>query len=927
MNPATPSRQTRSLFGHCGRFKRPSMACGLLLLLALASSADAPPLINGHSIDPKTYSLLVEHRFLPTRSSFLSNTDIAQKLDLSRPELAQVKTALAGNNSLALEKGLIDYLNGKLPPLKPASPPKPAPGHDSSEMRSRPDAWLGKEMIFNVNGQLKTYEIGERINWFQIGDGLPDFAGWSTWGNVLAEAYLATGDVKYAQGLLMYARAFYRDCRPPAQRTTSWSGILGPWAVGGRGRAMGLLQWIYQVIAAAPVTTNADRLMFLKMLYEHGECMYLFSEEHNVTNFEFYPISVLGTLARQFPEFNDSKAWRQRATERVLQNMDDAVLDDGGAQERSQYNGSYLVSYTEAYRTLLGDRAAGPRFRQKLESMYEWFMWTLSPLGQYPSLNIGSLTDMSSYVEPATELFPERSDLVFFGSKGNRGTPPSGTAKVLSHTGFLTMRSGWSREALYMAMNYNGTLPEIPGTYPDLLSFGIWAHGRAYMTNAGTPVSYAHPLLGSWCTQTKASNTVMVDESSQHPVANGGRLENWQDRTGFTYLVAVSENYRDLGVRHRRAVLFLRPDRWLVFDRLVPFDQLGKVHDYRWQGHFQPMDLTVDPTTKTVATSAVDGKRLYLVPAQPEVLELERGKGLIADGSHLMENALEGPYVRFIQKSDKGASFTVLIDPTTGNAPAPSVTTLKIRKREEGVPTDTATGIRIRRGGHEDVVAMSDGTGVRIYGPLVTDGEAAYVRTKWGNVTEVGLAGGRSVVFEGQTLLEVDSEIASVSLKYARDKLFVDARGHGRVSVATRSSKALNLNGRDLTPVSRSEKNRWTVIVPSAGPLELESPTLSTDATAVYKALVGFRPGPALPPWNPVVVSWRTPAPSDATVDYAKDGDSTWMRTTKPDPVTDHRIVLNRLTVGTTYQLRIRSTTEDGRVGTASLTHTPEVAR
>src|SRR5438034_537248 len=81
-------------------------------------------------------------------------------------------------------------------------------------------AWLGAGITFNVNGELKTYPVGERVDWFKIGDGVPDIAGWSSWGNILAEAYLASGDEKYAQGLLTYARAFYRDCRPPAAKTT-----------------------------------------------------------------------------------------------------------------------------------------------------------------------------------------------------------------------------------------------------------------------------------------------------------------------------------------------------------------------------------------------------------------------------------------------------------------------------------------------------------------------------------------------------------------------------------------------------------------------------------------------------------------------------------------------------------------------------------
>src|SRR5439155_16951823 len=96
---------------------------------------------------------------------------------------------------------------------------------------------------------------------------------------------------------------------------------------------------------------------------------------------------------------------------------------------------------------------------------------------------------------------------------------------------------------------------------------------------------------------------------------------------------------------------------------------------------------------------------------------------------------------------------------------------------------------------------------------------------------------------------------------------------------------------------------RWTVELPNPRPLQLESPALSTDATAVYKALVGFRPGPALPPWNPVVVRWKTSVPSDATVEYAPVGSAVWIRSMKPDAVTDHRLVVNRLKAGTTYRI------------------------
>lgn len=898
----------------------------LVTLLAVSCRVDAgtPPSINGHAVDPEIYRQLVEHRFLPTRTTFLSDADLAQKLDLGLPQLGQIKVAVDSQDAPALEKALVAYLNTKLRPLSPANPRKPVPGAEHPELRYRPDAWLGKEIPFNVNGEVKILPVGERTNWFNIGDGVPDLAGWSSWGNILAEAYLASGDPKYAQGLLTYARAFYRDCRPPAQKTTSWSGALGPWAVGGRGRATGLLQWIYTVVAQSPVTTDADRTMFLKMIYEHAECMFSFSEEHQVTNFEFYPISVLSLLSRQFPEFKESKAWRDRSIERQLQNMDDSLLDDGGAQERTEYNGAYLVEYTRFYQQMTNDGIPLPEIRRKLEGMYEWFMYMHSPLYQYPLLNIGNLNNSYNYIAAAADLFPERDDLVFYATKGARGRPPGRTARVLAHTGFLTMRSHWSPDALYMAMNYNGTLPEIPGTYPDLLSFGLWAHGRAYMTNAGTPVSYAHPLLRDWCTQTKASNTVTIDGRSQEPIANSGRLENWQDRTGFTYLASSNENYRPLGVRHRRAVLFLKPRYWVVFDRLTPYAQPGKVHEYWWRGHFQPMEITIDAATKTTSSSVVDGKRLYVVPARPEQLDLQQGAGLIADGVHAGEKALEGPYVSLNQKSEKPVSYTILLCPTTNNAEPPLLSSLSVQAGMAGISTANATGIQIRQKGSEDYVAMAEEAGLRSYGPLTTDAEAAYVRTEQGQVVEAGMVCGEKLVYSGQTLMEVAPGIVSAHVQYSGGGIAVDVRGSGKLSVAIGRATSFILNGKALPSANKEVllNGRWNVDMPNPGPLELISPTLTTDAGAVYKAYVGFRPNPtAVPPWNPVLVHWTTSIPSNGIVEYAPLDSKTWLRNVKPDAVSNHRLVLTRLNPGTTYVIRIQSTTDDGRSGRAEMTY------
>src|SRR5215213_6879378 len=102
----------------------PPVVIASLLAFALLPvvRGEGLPKINGHAIDPEQYRLLVKHGFLPTRTTSLSNAEIARKFDLTLPQLAGVKAALDKNDAAALEKALITYLNGKLPPLKPAKP-------------------------------------------------------------------------------------------------------------------------------------------------------------------------------------------------------------------------------------------------------------------------------------------------------------------------------------------------------------------------------------------------------------------------------------------------------------------------------------------------------------------------------------------------------------------------------------------------------------------------------------------------------------------------------------------------------------------------------------------------------------------------------------------------------------------------------------
>lgn len=895
--------------------------------------------IGTYDIPEGALKRLTENGYLPMRSTFMTDVEIAQKLDLSLPQLAKVKSALDKEDKPALQKALGDYLTQKLPPFKPASPPKPLP---FAGQWNHPDAWFGSEITYNFNGEDVKYPIGERLNWYHehtLTDGGPAFVLWGVWSNPLGSAYLATGDEKYARMLLKYAHSFYKNARPPAQMPSKvWSGAMGPWSIGCPWRVWridGSVPWSYQAIGGSSVMTDADRVMFLKIIYENAEQLYIRSEDRNPHNFEVSVVTALMYAALICPEFIESKLWLERTAQRYNENIHDTMMDDGVSYERTGYHMGYVRGFLQGYRTLrdAGVLLPGP-YKKVMEKICEATMYLLSPTLEFPLFGFSSLGDYNFDIVSASNLFPERDDFAYAATFGKNGNLPVRLTRVFPNAGWLTMRSSWSRESLYMALNYNGCLSTV-GTHDDLFSFGLWANGYPLMTNPGTPVSYADGRYKTWVGLTLGANTVMVDDQSHGGRDNGGRLESCaslsENGMGFTFLSAVHDAYRRLGVTHRRAVLFIRQGYWLMYDTLTGD---GKPHTYSWLGHFQPTELTLDPVTKTVSTAPQDGNLLWLVPARPDtfILEQKIGGPIVTRQGPKMES-------KYISLTKSGvtnpASFTMLLYPSKSDAKPPVIESLNVYKMDKilsPVLDSEAIGVRVIHGENDDLLIMAVSPVLRRYrskpDSIVTDGESAYVRRSEGKVTEAGLVRGKILEYNGKRLIEAGEDITGVYIQYAKDKLKICAKGSGDVSVSAGKVTGVTLN--DKIVPAKLIKGSVRLRVGGMEKLTLSKPVFSTKPADLGKAMGiptrlaeyhGYR--------DMAGMTWQTSLPSEAVIEYRMEGEENWLRMVNPEPATDHSFLLGKdLKDGKTYQVKIVCCSEDGRLGKTEVSyihHDPKV--
>jgi heparinase II/III-like protein len=172
-----------------------------------------------------------------------------------------------------------------------------------------------------------------------------------------------------------------------------------------------------------------------------------------------------------------------------------------------------------------------------------------------------------------------------------------------------------------------GYLPNAAHEHADALSILVRVNETLVIADPGTGTYTASPTIRNGFRSTASHNTITIDDLDQADTfgtfkwLNMTRTEviDWEPGAELDYVRAAHAGYERLRmpVRHTRAVLFVRPEYWIVVDRI---DGRGE-HRVRSRFHFPP-DVTAhqrDATTFDARAENGDGVRLTLlgIPGQP----------------------------------------------------------------------------------------------------------------------------------------------------------------------------------------------------------------------------------------------------------------------------------------------------------------------
>ena len=768
-------------------------------------------------------------------SLVMSDEELLDALDPEFPELEPMRQARAAGGTAAAKAELVRYIRRR---RGGGDGPESGPGDRPEAVSERGEALCrdlaGRDWLTVPHPE----EVPERLHSTQVmgQNDHHDFAA-------LAQEYGSTGNHRYARECVARmvewievngplpdrpptgpTGAFWRTIFYTLPRTANWTRCL-------------------MLLRHCPAVTDDELITLLKAVLHHLRYA-ANNRVPGMPNMIVHLHEQLIGLGEQWPEFAESKGWSRAGVEGLRELLDDYFYPDGAYIELCYFAHESFTRVLErgeageielppGFREKVEGIFDFPAYMVKPNGSYP------SVNDNYSAQDPEKLPERRGGLIDLGVEITGRPDLRYIASFGAEGEPPSRTSRAFPYAGFHVMRSDWSADARYLV--FDGGRSAGGHNHVDKLSFELYAYGNTLITDSGCGGPWASAWRSEYFVGPAGHNTIMVDGRGQvaglplfeipclrgrtawHEIApeplpntwvNGRRFDYARSRYEDGYAAYGSEQSRRRGfayeskrvdgvermqpwtrsqgedlrvpphkrvfVDHERRILFVKPDYWILSDRL-----LGKGrHKAESLFHFQASATArVEPEDGSVRT--VNGRAgLVILPAPGPELQARIVQG--------QEDPPQGwvpagwgehrpsPVAIYSAEEELPLAIDMVLYPHPGEgAPALSVERLEVQEEGEAVPTWQASALCVHVDGGRDYCYVShERRALRTAGPLVSDAEVVLVRCGGdGRPRELALINGSYVSLEGRLLVAAEETFPRLELSWEGEAFTVDA-GH-----------------------------------------------------------------------------------------------------------------------------------------------------
>jgi hypothetical protein len=425
----------------------------------------------------------------------------------------------------------------------------------------------------------------------------------------LGRAYALTNDEDFAVEFFAQAESWREQ--NPVGRGANWACAMEVSL-----RAMNLLA-AFSLFRNSPSLNEARLQMLLRMFDQHGAHIRRNLEFSYVATSNHYLSDVVGLLwlGIMLPELAQAAGWREWALREMLREMDKQILPDGADYEGSTAYHCFVLELL-LYSFVLcraNQIRIEDKYWRKLAAMFVYLRGVLRPDGFLPL--IGD-TDGGQVLPIVSRAANDRGYLLAVGAAflkevrfktSQSAAPPellwllgadglrdyeqltsltqanSGTASAASLPSHAFPDAGTyvlRHEDLFLLFNANGARSNRPASHlhNDVLSFEVFAGGRAFIVDPGTYVYTADLRERHRFRSTCYHSTIEIDDQEQrtiqpdYPFVSGdeatARVVLWESTADYDRVVAEHSGYERLAqpATHERAITFNKTDRWWLIE-------------------------------------------------------------------------------------------------------------------------------------------------------------------------------------------------------------------------------------------------------------------------------------------------------------------------------------------------------------------------
>jgi hypothetical protein len=723
------------------------------------------------------------------------------QFDFNYPPLAEAGKAFqSGDLEKACELILRHFETRTVPDSLAPDKPEP-PGFDTT----RADQICDEGRLYNNPKEKDAWiEMSDQTTWREVWPSTAEYPRPNDIFWELGRAYQATGNEKYVRKMNELMIDFMQDYTSPfdgGMRGARWVAMHIAWRLGdawdGFGRAL-----------KSKALTDDVRLAWINYWCRMAEFAMREPSGGNHANAVGEALLAFG---HRFPEFKRSKEWMDFGFNKLVSNSLDLFNEDGGCKEPAMnYHGFSLSN-------LLSGLDQGKKYgytipddiNKVVERALVYTSYMLLPDGQVPSYGDTDCQDFRPNVKrwegwrngeatKAWKMFG-RKDCQWIATAGKEGERPSSNSYCFPKTGHYVLRSDFggeggkdfdqARHLLFRAGHFGSH------GHWDLNSFILYAYGRTLIIDPGR-TRYDSPLMPI-LSSNQSHNVLLVDDQKMNRV--GPTVNAWHT-TPLMDIVDATYEKLYTNVDHRRAIIFVRPDYYVMFD----YAKTQEPHRIGINFWLTPPDVTIDHNKGFVHTNEPEGSNVLVksmkptpssAKANPKAIEIAHRYGKLDLADKIWDNI---PVVTFWQNNASPAEFVTLMYPFPRGAKPTDMKTVAL---ESGV----GRVFVLYKNTGQDYVFYAHEPGEIAFGNKCSIvGRTGLLRLigktdKNMQVSSFSLIDGSAIKLKNSYLAKAHRPVKELSVRYLADKVEVTCpTPEASLEIATLGRKKAVVNGKEM---------------------------------------------------------------------------------------------------------------------------------